>query len=151
MTESEFGCFIALSMEDHIRSHIQAGNWTEENAQENMNQLRLQMIPDNMATPNHHFYTLKEDGSGKRAGGLWFTVQSNGQGRFIFVVDIQVSEEFRRRGFGSQAFKFMEDKAREMGIKTIYLNVFEHNVNARRMYEKLGYSGENELMMKQLP
>ena len=77
-------------------------------------------------------------------------VQSNEKKRFIFVVDIQVYKPFRHRGFGSLAFKFMEDKAREMDINQIYLNVFEHNVTARWMYEKLGYTGENEVMMKSL-
>jgi GNAT superfamily N-acetyltransferase len=149
MTVTEYEVFINLSMQDHIRSQILARNWTEEFAVENMKQLRLQMLPDGMATPDHYFYALKDE-SEKQVGGLWFMVQSNENKRFIFVVDIQIYKEFRRRGYGSGAFGFLEAKAVEMGIDQIYLNVFEHNVTARWMYEKLGYSGENELMMKQL-
>lgn len=150
MTETEYVSFIEISMKDHIRSQILARNWTEENGPDNMEQLRLQMLPDDMATPDHYFYALKDE-SDKQVGGLWFMVQSNENKRFIFVVDIQIYKEFRRRGYGSGAFGFLEAKAVEMGIDQIYLNVFEHNVTARWMYEKLGYSGDNELMMKQLP
>jgi len=53
-------------------------------------------------------------------------------------------------GFGSQAFRLMEDQAAEMGIHTIALNVFEHNHSARKMYQKLGYSGEGESMVKEI-
>ena len=149
MTEDEYQDFIELSVEDHIQSQILAGNWTEENGPENMKHMRLQMLPDEMVTPNHFFYSLKDE-TGKQVGGLWFMVQSTENKRIIFVVDIQVFKEFRRHGYASEAFKFMEDTAREMGIHQIFLNVFEHNDIARWMYEKLGYSGENELMMKQL-
>ncbi len=149
MTDAEFEEFVAISIEDHIRSQIRAGNWTEENAPGNMEQLLHQMLPDGMATPDHYFYSLRLDDD-KNVGGLWFMVQSDHVGHFIFVVDIQVSKAFRRRGYGTQAFRFLEDKARNMGIDRIYLNVFEHNVTARWMYEKLGYAGEGGLMAKVL-
>jgi RimJ/RimL family protein N-acetyltransferase len=74
-------------------------------------------------------------------------VEQDGQ-PLIFVVDIQVYEGFRRRGYGTAAFCIMEDHAREIGITTIALNVFDHNHRARAMYEKLGYQGSGESMVK---
>jgi GNAT superfamily N-acetyltransferase len=149
MTKTEFESFMEISMKDHIRSQILAGNWTEENGPRNMELLRLELLPVGLDTRDHFFYSVKDE-TGRIAGGLWFMVQSSGDKRFIYVVDIQVFKEFRRRGYASQAFMFMEEKARELGIDHIYLNVFEHNVTARWMYEKLGYIGESDLMVKQL-
>jgi ribosomal protein S18 acetylase RimI-like enzyme len=65
-------------------------------------------------------------------------------------MDIQIYSEHRRRGYGSQAFMAMEDKVREMGIASIGLHVFKHNPSARAMYEKLGYTGTDEIMSKKL-
>ena len=61
--------------------------------------------------------------------------------RLLFVFFVHIKEEYRRRGYASQAFLRLEDKARELGINTIMLNVFEHNTGAREMYQGLGYSG----------
>lgn len=150
MTEIEFESFMDISMKDHIRSQILSGNWTEKNGPKNMELMRLEMLPSGLQTRDHFFYSIRDDETGKIAGGLWFMVQSSGDKRFIYVVDIQVFPAFRRRGYASEAFLFMEDKAEELGINRIYLNVFEHNVTARWMYEKLGYIGESDLMVKQL-
>ena len=74
--------------------------------------------------------------------------EQKGEG-FLFVVDIQVYPNFRRRGYGSQAFRIIEGQASEMGISRIVLNVFEHNLAARAMYEKLGYTGSGDTMKKE--
>ena len=147
MTQSEFETFINISMEDHMRSQILAGNWTEENAPRNMENMRQQVLPDYLETPDHYFYSIKDEKS--IIGGLWFAIHNSIVRRSIFVIDIQIYEEFRRKGYGSQTFEFLEEKARELGVKKIRLNVFDHNKPARAMYEKLGYSG-GELMSKKL-
>ena len=149
MIQSEFETFIDISMKDHMRSQILAGNWTEENAPGNMENMRRQIIPDYLDTTGHYFFSIHDE-RGEVAGGLWFAVRNGGSSQFMFVVDIQVYQGFRRKGFGTAAFQFMEQEARVMGINVIHLNVFDHNKPARAMYEKLGYIGEAELMSKEL-
>ena len=149
MTQSEFEKFIDISMKDHMRSQILARNWTEENASQKMESMRKQILPDYLDTKGHYFYSIKDENSGTVTGGLWYAVQNGIVKRSIFVIDIQIYEKFRRKGYGSQAFGFLEEKAGELGVKKIRLNVFDHNKPARAMYEKLGYSS-GELMSKKL-
>ena len=66
----------------------------------------------------------------------------------VYVMDIQIYPDFRRKGYAQKAFLQMETQALDMGIDTIALHVFPHNVNARAMYEKLGYQGDDNNMMK---
>ena len=148
MTQSEFEIFIDISMKDHMKSQILEGNWTQENAPDKMERMRKQILPDYLDTKGHYFYSIKDEDF--IVGGLWFAVQNNIVKKSIFVIDIQILEVFRRRGYGSQTFSFMEEKAKEMGIKKIRLNVFDHNKPARAMYEKLGYAGSGENMSKKL-
>lgn len=54
------------------------------------------------------------------------------------------------RGIGRSLMSFAEDHARTSGIGTMSLNVFEQNVAARRLYDKLGYRREIISMTKKI-
>jgi RimJ/RimL family protein N-acetyltransferase len=150
MTAEEFEAFMEISMRDQAQGQVQAGVWRPEEANKNMQMLRSQFLPAGLATPNHFFFTVQEADTGAQVGGLWYVVEEEEGKRQCFVVDIQIDDAHRRRGYGSQAFKAMENKAREMGITTISLHVFKHNHPARAMYEKLGYAGTDTMMSKEL-
>ncbi len=150
MTEAEFDGFMELSMRDQAEGHVQAGTWRADEADAQIRELRAQFLPDGLDTPNHHFFTLAEGEAGAKVGGLWFTVIEQEGERQVFVVDIQVYDAYRRRGFGTQAFRLMEGLVRELGITTVALHVFQHNHPARAMYEKLGYTGSGAMMSKDL-
>jgi RimJ/RimL family protein N-acetyltransferase len=148
MTEKEFEVFMELSMKDQAQGQVQAGVWRAEDAAANIERLRSQFLPNGLTTPNHYFFTIGDTGTGTKVGAIWYTVEDEEGQRQFFVMDIQIYEMYRRQGYGSQAFKAMEEQAREMGISTIALHVFEHNRAARAMYEKLGYTGTGVMMSK---
>jgi GNAT superfamily N-acetyltransferase len=150
MTPEEFEEFMVISMREQAQGHVQAGAWRPEEADRNIEMLRSQVLPAGLATPNHLFFTVKEASTGASVGGLWYMLAEEEGVRQFFVLDIQIAPAHRRQGYGSQAFQAMEDKAREMGVGTIALHVFEHNHPARAMYEKLGYSGTGTMMSKQI-
>jgi RimJ/RimL family protein N-acetyltransferase len=150
MTEKVFEAFMALSMKDQAQGQVQAGVWRAEDAAGNMERLRSQFLPNGLTTPNHYFFTIEDTGTGTKVGALWYTVEDEEGKRQFFVMDIQIDNAYRRQGYGSQAFKAMEEQAREMGIGTIALHVFEHNRAARAMYEKLGYVGTGNMMSKEI-
>jgi GNAT superfamily N-acetyltransferase len=150
MTEAEFEAFMKISMRDQAQGQVQAGTWRPEEADKNIEMLRSQFLPAGLATPNHFFFTVEETDTSAKVGGLWYVAEEGEGERQFFVVDIQVHDAYRRRGYGSQAFKAMEAKAREMGITIISLHVFKHNHPARAMYEKLGYVGTDTMIAKEL-
>jgi RimJ/RimL family protein N-acetyltransferase len=148
MTQAEFDAFIEISMHDQAQGQVQAGYLPAERAAEVIQQQREKFLPNDQDTPNHFFFTITDQD--QKVGGLWYTVVEQDGQRQLFVMDIQVYDAYRRCGYGTQAFGLMEEKAREMGITTISLHVFQHNHAARAMYEKLGYVGEGEKMSKEL-
>jgi GNAT superfamily N-acetyltransferase len=150
MTAEEFEAFMEISMRDQSQGQVQAGAWRAEEADKNIQALRSQFLPAGVATPNHFFFTIQQADTGAQVGGLWYVVEEEEGRRQFFVMDIQIDQAHRRRGYGSQAFRAMEEKAREMGITTIALHVFKHNHTARAMYEKLGYAGTDTMMSKEL-
>jgi ribosomal protein S18 acetylase RimI-like enzyme len=151
MTEAEFDAFMEISMRDQAQGHVQTGRWRAEEADDLIRELRDQVLPDGLATPNHFFFVIEDHDSATKVGGLWYAIADRDGIRQLYVMDIQVYEEYRRRGYGTKAFRIMEERAQKMGISLISLHVFKHNLPARAMYEKLGYVGQDEMMSKELP
>lgn len=150
MRATEYEPFMTLSMKDQAEGQVQAGQWKAEEAEANMLMLRDQFLPEGLETPGHFFYTLETDGVKEKVGSLWFMLDEHEGEKAIFVLDIQIDPKHRRKGYATEAFLLMEDKAREMGIPAITLHVFSHNTSARAMYEKLGYTGPSNMMVKKI-
>ncbi|MGO9775449.1 MAG: N-acetyltransferase family protein [Terracidiphilus sp.] len=61
-------------------------------------------------------------------------------GRDAFVDEFYLREEYRGRGWGRGAMKFVEEAARAAGIRTLHLEVVESNTAALQLYRKLGFT-----------
>jgi ribosomal protein S18 acetylase RimI-like enzyme len=67
-----------------------------------------------------------------------------------YVMDIEIGEGFRRRGYGRAVMLLAEDVARAHGAQFLGLNVFGHNPSARALYDSLGYETQATRMRKPL-
>ncbi len=149
MDTTQYDEFMKISMDDHMRSQIKAGEWTESNALDNMKEMKSKVLNNGLDTQDHYFFNIVE-GEDVQVGGLWFAKAENQDQELIFIIDIQIYEEYRRKGYGESTFKIMEDKVKDMGINIIALHVFDHNAPARAMYEKLGYAGSEGNLFKMI-
>ncbi len=57
----------------------------------------------------------------------------------LFLSKLYVLAKFRGQGVGKFAFDFIQKRAKESSLKTIYLTVNIHNTNAIKSYEKMGF------------
>jgi ribosomal-protein-alanine N-acetyltransferase len=56
------------------------------------------------------------------------------------IMAIGVEPAWRKRGVGMTLLKEIEQKAKEMDIKVLFLHTAEDNLQARRLFEKSGFS-----------
>ena len=56
-----------------------------------------------------------------------------------FVDEFYLREEYRGRGWGRKTMEFVEEVAREMGIRTLHLEVVQKNSTALNVYRKMGF------------
>lgn len=71
-------------------------------------------------------------------------------GKGAWVDEFFVEPAYRGRGVGTEALRFFEKAARDLGVKTIYLEV-NHGNRALGLYRKLGFEDHQRyLMMKRL-
>jgi diamine N-acetyltransferase len=66
----------------------------------------------------------------------------------IFIGEIAVAPDYRRRGIGRLLFAAVEAEGRRRGVETIGLSVNSANAEGRAFYESLGYAAQGEYRRK---
>ena len=86
-----------------------------------------------------HWLFAVEDGEGTRVGVLWLGEPFDGETDSLWVYDIEIDPDHRRRGLGRDTMLLAEQEARRLGRRRIKLNVFARNAAARALYLSLGF------------
>jgi ribosomal protein S18 acetylase RimI-like enzyme len=68
-------------------------------------------------------------------------------GHDAFIDELYIAPDHRRRGFGRQALAIVEQKAREMGVNAIHLEVDRGNDAALELYRRSGYRDHARFLM----
>jgi ribosomal protein S18 acetylase RimI-like enzyme len=68
-------------------------------------------------------------------------------GHDAFIDELFINAAHRRRGYGGQAVAFVEEKAREMGVHAIHLEVDHGNDPALELYRRFGYEDHGRFLM----
>ncbi|MBC8041985.1 MAG: GNAT family N-acetyltransferase, partial [Rhizobacter sp.] len=68
-------------------------------------------------------------------------------GRDAFIDEFFIREEFRSRGLGSAALKFIEDDCRKMGIEAVHLEVDHINARGQSLYRRWGYTDHRRFLL----
>jgi RimJ/RimL family protein N-acetyltransferase len=151
MTETEFQAYLEYDVQRYAQEHIKAGDWNPSKALGKSREEHQRLLPHGLASKNQYLFSIEDEELGRKLGMIWFAVHDTGQHPSVFVYDLLIHEEFRRRGYGTQALIALEEKVRSLGIDTISLHVFAHNRAARALYEKVGYKTRGHYMSKRLP
>ncbi|MGD6831261.1 GNAT family N-acetyltransferase [Sutcliffiella halmapala] len=90
---------------------------------------------------NHHIYLIYLDE--QLIGEMNYMVDPShlykkNQGTAWIGITIGESEG-RGKGIGYEAIQFLEEQIKKQGLKRIELGVFEFNIQAQKLYQKLGY------------
>lgn len=149
MTEPEYQSYREPAIREYAQDHVEDGQWAEEVALEKSRKEIDDLLPEGVTTPNHYLFNII-NGSQQKVGMLWFAMRES-QGRpGAFVYDVRIDKAFQRHGYGTSAFRELENKVRALGGNKISLHVFGSNHAAQEMYKKLGYETTNVLMAKSL-
>lgn len=60
-------------------------------------------------------------------------------GRDSFIDELYIEPQYRRQGIGRRAMQFVEERARELGVNAIHLEVDQGNDRAAELYRRTGY------------
>jgi RimJ/RimL family protein N-acetyltransferase len=135
---------------DYAADKVRAGAWSQAEAEGRAAGNVDGLLPEGPATQGHFLYSVRDDSTDAEVGTVWFAPRDSGVGRSVWIYDITIHEHFRRKGYASRTLELVEDRARELGAKSVELHVFGHNHGARALYEKMGYTETSLTMAKQV-
>jgi ribosomal protein S18 acetylase RimI-like enzyme len=69
------------------------------------------------------------------------------RGHDAFIDELYIDSNFRRRGYGQQAVAFLEERARELGVNAVHLEVDQGNDPAFELYRQSGYRDHDRFLM----
>ena len=148
MTQPEFDAFLALAVPEYAADNVRAGYWDEAEALERSRKEFESLLPQGLQSEIHFLYTVYDGDS--TVGLIWMRANMDRPTKSGFIFDIRIDEKFRGKGYGKQAMLLIEEKARELGLKSIGLHVFAVNTVARNLYESIGYEVGSLNMTKKL-
>jgi ribosomal protein S18 acetylase RimI-like enzyme len=150
MSEAAFREYRVKLSRDYAQDKVRAGVWSAEEAEDRAARELEELLPEGTATKGHFLYAVRDESIQATVGNLWLAVLDSSVGLSVWVYDIVIHEQFRRRGYGAITLGLLEEKARELGAGSVGLHVFGHNDAARALYEKSGYDTTSIVMSKRL-
>lgn len=116
---------------------VDSGRYTAEEAAAESHRQMMMELPDGLRTEGQRFFTASVGGA--EVGTLWIGMRERDGRPHAFVLDIEVAEEHRRKGYGRVLMHAGEREGRALGAESIGLHVFGFNTGAIDLYERLGY------------
>ena len=133
---------------DYALDKVRAGVWSTAEAESRAARELDELLPDGPATRDHFLYSVRDESVPAEVGVLWFALRDSGVGRTLWIYDIVIHEQFRRRGYARRTLELVDEKAGELGARKVELHVFGHNAGARMLYEQMGYGVTSIIMAK---
>lgn len=122
-------------------------NISKETAME-LSEEKNSSLEKNLNTGNCYLYGAFEEE--EIAAFIWFFEHLHINQKRLHINQIVVNSDYRRRGLATKLVKVVEEKAIELDIKQIDLNVSAINEKAIQMYSKMNFQNERILMSKKL-
>lgn len=148
MTREELAARLPVLRRDYARDELRAGRDQPATVHANVAALLERLLPAGVDSPGQLLFSGVDE-TGAVVGYIWLGLPTDERPQ-AWVYDLQVDPAFRRRGHGRALMLAAEEVLRERGIRTLGLNVFGHNPDARRLYESLGYETRTVSMAKDL-
>jgi ribosomal protein S18 acetylase RimI-like enzyme len=149
MDERIYMAWREASVRGYAEEKVASGNWPAHDALARSEADFAALLPDGRATAGHELRSMIND-AGERVGHAWFVPEDRPFGRVLFIYDIAVHPEHRRKGYARQALAEIETFAREHGLVGVQLHVFGDNAGARRLYLEAGFVETNVTMLKRV-
>ena len=150
MSAAAYGDYVEAAVTGYADENVASGRWPQDGALARSRADLEESLPQGLDTPGNHLFEIRADDAGVTVGFLCFEVREKHGLSTAFVFDIEVDEEFRRRGYATAALRELEPLVRDLGLSGINLHVFAQNEAAQALYGKLGYAVTGLNMLKTL-
>lgn len=132
----EADAFLEDSIRSFLAERVPADQVTDENLERVRQEVRQRLLAHGTLTSDHRFEAIV---SGcERVGRLWFG-PLRGSAADVYICDMTIDDEHRRRGHARAAIALILDDAKQHHASRVGLTVAHVNANALALYESLGF------------
>ncbi len=136
MKNNEFKKWMKRSINDYALMLLNEGQYrTLEEAMTESESAFNEGLPDGLST-QHNFLLVAQNNKGENIGFIWYVKIDEEQ---AFIADFAVMQKYRGKGYGKAILLEFVQTMINQGVGTIILHVFESNIAARSLYEKVGF------------
>ena len=150
MRADVYPLYLHAAAASYAEDNIASGRWPKKGALERSLAEMQRLLPQGVATPDHHLFEMVAVEGGTTVGYLWFAVEERHGMRGAFIYDLEVKAEFRRQGHAKRALQALEKIVTALGLSSIGLHVFSQNAGAQSLYRELGFAVTGLNMRKTL-
>lgn len=141
MSEAEFEAYMRFTLAHYAEEMAGVTEYTLEEAHVLAGEQIRRLLPEGRHTPGHRLHHVLDE-AGTRTGYLWYAENRDDDPPRLYIYDIRLEPASRGQGLGTRLLRWLEDRARSLGLPAIGLSVVRHNTGAIRLYERLGYESE---------
>lgn len=142
MTPDRFAAFLASGVDQFAGELLASGAQpTRAAAVTESRRQHDELFPKGLSSPGQLLWSVLAQEGEDEVGMLWIAIQPDQ----AFIYDIEMNENARGQGFGTQVLRAAAAQTRAHDRHTLALNVFGHNTGARRLYEREGYAVTREV------
>lgn len=106
-----------------------------------------QAIPDGVSNDTNEIWVLEAEA--QTVATLWLRIDD--RPRQVYIQNIETLPAHRRKGYAQASMTLAQERAHAHSLPKVRLNVFAHNLPARRLYDRMGYETAVEFRIKDLP
>ena len=150
MLPETFPAYVAAAIVGYAQENVMAGRWPEVGALERSRENFQSLLPNGLDTPDIFLFEILAVDQGPTIGFVWYAIERKHGSSGAYIYDLEIQEQYRRKGHALRALLALELHAVATGATTIGLNVFANNLDAQALYRKLGYAPTNFNMSKPL-
>lgn len=150
MSKPFFAPYIEELVFQYARENVESGRWQKAGSLTRSRRDIERLLPRGLDTDNNHFFELKVPDVNETVGMVWLTLESSSTTSTVFIYDLEIKPEHRRKGYAKLALKEIEDFAATHNIVNIGLHVFSHNDAAKQLYAEMGYETVSINMVKKI-
>lgn len=144
MTQERFERFRQEGIEDYAHAIFGAGGFAGiEDARRASTQQHEELLPSGLQSPGQLLWSAFDPAARADEVGILWIEERPDHG---FIYDIAVDPGHQRKGYGTQMLRAGAAVMRDGGRNALWLNVFGHNSDARRLYEREGYAVNEEIL-----
>ncbi len=149
ITAAEFLAFRERSVRGYAEQSVRSGRVEPQEALKYSRGEFDRHLPEGLHTKGAHLFTIRLAESDEPIGHLWVGELPERRSSTAFIFDFYIEERHRRKGYGLETLRQLQERLQALGFSGMSLHVFSYNQAALNLYQRFGFQTTDVVMHKQ--